>query len=95
MRDVIRRMRNEDEQLGTLRAEVAVADEHLERGASLYALGLVGPAEPVRRADLPGRVKTLRGSCGKAGAVHLLSAYAAKARLVLASRIVSTGELDV
>lgn len=32
--------------------------------------------------------KTLRGSRGKAGAVHLLSAYAAKARLVLASQAV-------
>lgn len=33
--------------------------------------------------------KTLRGSRGKAGAVHLLSAYAAKARLVLASQAVN------
>jgi predicted transposase YbfD/YdcC len=32
--------------------------------------------------------KTLRGSRGKEGAVHLLSAYAAKARLVLASQAV-------
>ncbi len=32
--------------------------------------------------------KTLRGSRGKTGAVHLLSAYAAKARLVLASQAV-------
>ena len=32
--------------------------------------------------------KTLRGSRGKEGAVHLLSAYAAKARLVLAQRAV-------
>jgi predicted transposase YbfD/YdcC len=39
--------------------------------------------------------KTLRGSRGKEGAVHLLSAYAAKARLVLASQAVDGNSNEI